>query len=108
MTIELCQTSDSGWRPTGASYPVDFHTSGKDLAVELREWRDGETLDVAPSTGDELGAVLNGRFELVCGDERHVLEAGGGILIPRGEAHQWRLLSERGTLYRVTAVLPAA
>jgi quercetin dioxygenase-like cupin family protein len=48
-----------------------------------------------------MGAVLEGRFALVCGDETHELLAGDGIVIPPGEARAWRLLSERGVLYRV-------
>jgi quercetin dioxygenase-like cupin family protein len=104
--LALCTTEDSGWRPEGASTDVNFRTRGKDLVVELRQWRDGETLEIAASPGDELAAVLGGSFELCCGEERHVLEAGSGILIPCGEAHRWRLLSEKGTLYRVTSPRP--
>ena len=34
--------------------------------------------------GEEMGAVLNGRFELICEDDRYDLEAGAGILICSG------------------------
>jgi mannose-6-phosphate isomerase-like protein (cupin superfamily) len=102
-SLTLCTVADSGWRPEMTDARVDFKSRGKDLIVELRQWHDGEALNVALSEGDELGAVLSGQFELWCGDERHVLDAGTGILIPRGEAHRWRLLSKTGTLYRVTS-----
>jgi quercetin dioxygenase-like cupin family protein len=104
--LSLCTTEDSGWRPDGAKTEVDFQTSGRDLVVELRQWRDGETLDVAASPGDELAAVLGGRFEIRCGDECYVLDAGNGILVPRGEPHRWRALSNAATLYRVTSLVP--
>jgi quercetin dioxygenase-like cupin family protein len=49
-----------------------------------------------------MGAVLEGRFELTCGDERYELAAGMGILIPANEPHVWRVLSDDGVLYRVS------
>ena len=76
---------------------------GAALNLELRRWNQGETLSVPASDdlGEELGAVLEGRFELVCGDEHHELASGEGILIPPHEPRQWRVLSASGVLYRV-------
>jgi hypothetical protein len=101
--FELCSTEDSGWRPADAATAPAFRTEGRDLIVELRRWNASDIAELAPppNLGEEVGAVLNGRFELTTGDERHELAPGSGILIPPGEARTWRLLSESGVLYRV-------
>lgn len=102
VPFQACSTADSGWRPDGTTAP-DFRTEGRDLVVELRRWERSDIAQLAPPPdwNEEVGAVLDGRFELVMGDERHELAAGAGILIPPGEHRTWNLLSEAGTLYRV-------
>jgi mannose-6-phosphate isomerase-like protein (cupin superfamily) len=102
MELRKCRAEDSGWRPDVGGEP-DLRTRGEHLDVELRAWRRGEQVEIAsaPHVSEELGAVLEGRFELVCGDERYELEAGAGILIPPREGHRWTLLSDHGVLYRV-------
>jgi mannose-6-phosphate isomerase-like protein (cupin superfamily) len=97
-----CTTADTGWRPDEET-ALDFRAEGSELAVELKRWtrEDIAQLDAAPGLVEEMGAVLGGRFELVCEEERYELEAGGGILIPAGVPRRWRLLSETGVLYRV-------
>lgn len=100
---------DTGWRPADvssaapAARALEFHTSGRDLVVELRRWHAGETRAIVDpgELDEELGAVLEGRYELVCGDERYELEPGSGILVPPGEPRTWRVLSDEGVLYRV-------
>jgi len=101
--FELCSTDDSGWRPGDEATAPHFRTQGRDLIVELRRWNVSDIADLAPppNLGEEVGAVLDGRFELTTGDERHELAAGSGILIPPGEPRTWRLLSGSGVLYRV-------
>jgi mannose-6-phosphate isomerase-like protein (cupin superfamily) len=92
--------ADSGWRAGGPPTEVAFSAKGQVLATELRRWHSGEQRE---QTGpEEVGAVLEGHFELRCGDERHELAAGQGILIPAGEPHVWQILSDTGVLYRVT------
>jgi quercetin dioxygenase-like cupin family protein len=99
--FRACAVARSGWNP-GAASEVDFQTKGRDLAVELRRWSEGQIFDVvaASELGEEMGAVLEGRFELACGDERYELGAGSGILVPENEPRTWRALSD-GVLYRV-------
>ena len=101
--FERCSTEDSGWRPADEATDPHFRTQCRALAVELRRWNasDIAELTAPPNLGEEVGAVLNGRFELTMGDERHELAPGSGILIPPGEARTWRLLSDSGVLYRV-------
>jgi len=98
-----CSTADSGWRPDDAATAPRFRAEGRDLIVELRRWEQGDIGELAPppDLAEEVGAVLNGRFELVSEGERHELAPGAGILIPPGQARTWRLLSESGVLYRV-------
>ncbi len=103
--FEACSTADSGWRPGDAAAAPQFRTAGRDLVVELRRWERSDIAQLAPPPGlaEEVGAVLDGRFELVSEGERHELAAGSGILIPPGAARTWRLLSDSGVLYRVFA-----
>jgi mannose-6-phosphate isomerase-like protein (cupin superfamily) len=93
-----CAAEDSAWRPDRVTAP-DFRMRGQVLSVELRRWARDET--VAASGPEEVGAVLEGRFELCCGEERYELEDGQGIVIPPRAARCWRALSESGVLYRV-------
>jgi mannose-6-phosphate isomerase-like protein (cupin superfamily) len=104
--VNLCSTGESGWKPGHPNTGVAFQTHGVVLAVELRHWAGGETLDVRERTElcEEMGAVLEGRYELLCGDERYELAAGDGILVPPGEPRTWRVLSEAGVLYRVSCI----
>ena len=101
--FEACSTADSGWRPGDAAAAPRFRTEGRDLVVELRRWEPGDIGQLTPPPGlaEEVGAVLDGRFELVSGGERHELASGSGILIPPGAPRTWRLLSASGVLYRV-------
>jgi hypothetical protein len=96
-------TEDSGWRPHDPNSSPDFRAEGRDLTVELRRWHRDDIGGIAapPNLNEEVGAVLDGRFELRSGDERHELAAGSGILIPPGAERTWRLLSDSGVLYRV-------
>ena len=94
----LCRVQASGWS-AHSSGDVAFSAKGEVLTSELRRWRGREVLE--QSGPEEVGAVLEGCFELQCGDERHELAAGDGILIPAGEAHRWQVVSETGVLYRV-------
>jgi len=97
-----CVTHASDWAPGAPAGPLAFQTRGLGLEVELRRWDAGQAQTlVAADIGEEVGAVLEGSFELRCGDECHELHAGSGILIPPGVSRCWRLLSESGVLYRV-------
>lgn len=102
-TFPPITVADSGWRPGDPASQPAFRTEGRHLVVELRRWTrdDIDTLAPPRALGEELAAVLEGEFELVAGDERHVVAAGNGMLIPPGEPRTWRLRSEAGVLYRV-------
>jgi mannose-6-phosphate isomerase-like protein (cupin superfamily) len=95
-----CATVDTGWRPGDAS-PQRFSAHGGELAVELISSTAEAGLALTETREEEMGAALEGRFVLTCGEETHELAAGQGILIPAGEPRQWRLMSETGVLYRV-------
>lgn len=102
MSDPNCVVLDSGWLPGRDTQMNSFEAGGVLLVAKLRRWSAGDT-DERPfqHLPEEMGAVLDGVFELVCGDERYVLEAGDGILIPAHEARTWRLLSDHGAVYRV-------
>ncbi len=101
--FETLSTADSGWRPDDTATKPQFRTEGRALVVELRRWERGDIVQLAPppDLAEEVGAVLDGRFELVSDGERHELAPGSGILIPPGVARTWRLLTDSGVLYRV-------
>lgn len=105
-SLRICTTQESGWSPQAVPAALDFHTRGDVLAVELRRWHAGEavTIDQPRELREEMGAILSGRYELVCGDERYELAAGDGIVIPPGEPRTWRSLSDDGVLYRVSCI----
>jgi mannose-6-phosphate isomerase-like protein (cupin superfamily) len=69
--------------------------------VALTRVARGDAIAAVSGTAEEMGAVLEGRFTLVCGEESHSLSVGDGILVPRGEPRSWRLDSDHGVLYRV-------
>jgi mannose-6-phosphate isomerase-like protein (cupin superfamily) len=98
-----CTVADSGWKPDDPQTMLNFHGEGAELAVELRLWTRRDIAQIAPppGLGEEMAAVLSGRFELVCDDERYQLAAGDGLLIPTGASRSWRLQTETGVLYRV-------
>jgi hypothetical protein len=91
---------DTGWQ-VGQSMAVAFEQHVEELAVVLTRVTRGDLIRPASGLAEEMGAVLEGRFALVCGDDTHELVAGDGILVPQCEARAWQLLSERGVLYRV-------
>jgi len=100
-TARGCQVYDTQWRPSHTPADLAVGAAGKDLQAELTHWQAGQARTIAAQAGEEMGAVLQGRFELRCGDETHVLEAGSGLLIPPGYERTWTAL-DAGVLYRVT------
>ena len=92
----LC-IAHQAWAVGQAAQP-EFAVQGSALRVALRRWAAGEMLDA--SGPEEMGAVLEGRFELLCEEDRHELAAGQGALVPQGAPHRWRALQD-GILYQV-------
>jgi len=107
MSDDTYCAQDTGWR-MGASAPAKFTTEGKFLKADLCTWAKDETITVGAGADcpEELGAVLEGEFELTCGDEHYVLSAGMGIVVPPREAHTWRARSHNAVLYRVFGPKP--
>ncbi|MGU7768635.1 cupin domain-containing protein [Burkholderia sp. MR1-5-21] len=88
--------------------PAAYEVSGAslDASVTVLE-ADCVVGSDAPTAGEEVGAVLEGRFEVEAAGERYVLCRGEGIVIPPGAPRRWRCLTARGVVYRVS-VKPAA
>ena len=87
-----CRHVSSGDCVDGAALSAGIQTLGQD-----------ETIDIEAGTlGEEVGAILSGRIDVVAAGEHYVLCAGEAIVIPAGEARRFTCLSERGELYRVT------
>jgi len=112
--MELCKSLDS------ATSIAEAHARQRSQVVE----RIGDTLIAAVATcrrddrignalspsgwTEEVGAVVEGRFELIFDDETHLLDAGQAAAIDNGQPHEWKCLSERGVLYRVALKAIAA
>ncbi|KLU27109.1 hypothetical protein EOS_05925 [Caballeronia mineralivorans PML1(12)] len=87
-----CQHVSSGDRVEGAA-----------LSAGIQTLRQNEIIDIEAGTlGEEVGAILSGRIDVVAAGEHYVLCAGEAIVIPAGEARRFTCLTERGELYRVT------
>lgn len=98
--MSACTVVDTGWRP-GKYTAVAFEQHVAELAVALTHMNRGDLIRPVSGVAEEMAAVLEGRFALVCGGETLEFVAGEGVLVPRGEERAWQLLSERGVLYRV-------
>lgn len=75
--------------------------SGDKFDLKLKTFAQGETVEGGlPSLGEEVGAILEGTFEVDAAGEHYTLTAGEGIVIPAHEPRAWRCVSEQGVLYR--------
>jgi quercetin dioxygenase-like cupin family protein len=83
---------------------------GKHFDIEFVRLGSGETVDRSPgaAAGEEVAAVLEGALHVESGDERYVLGAGEGIVIPPGQGSRWSAPENGGLLYRVTVRTDAA
>jgi quercetin dioxygenase-like cupin family protein len=83
---------------------------GKHFDIEFVRLGSGETVDRSPgaAAGEEVAAVLEGALYVESGDERYVLSAGEGILIPPGHGSCWSAPETGGLLYRVIVHAAAA
>jgi hypothetical protein len=98
---EICAVEASGW-PTADHF--DHLRLGKNLTAELKRWASAEECGGRDfGLVEELGAALEGRFELTSGDDRYEIAAGQAILVPAGAPRQWRALDD-GVLYRVACM----
>ena len=76
---------------------------GDALCAGIQMLHQNEIIDIEAGTlGEEVGAILSGRIDVVAAGEHYVLCAGEAIVIPAGEARRFTCLTERCELYRVT------
>jgi quercetin dioxygenase-like cupin family protein len=81
----------------------DDRVDGAALSAGIQTLRQNEIIDIEAGTlGEEVGAILSGRIDVVAAGEHYVLCAGEAIVIPAGEARRFACLTERCELYRVT------
>ena len=83
--------------------PNDLKVSAKDSqgAISLYEYEGNEKTGPALHVHleqDEWFFVLSGDYLFQVGDERHTLQAGDSIFLPRKVAHTWLQLSDHGRL----------
>lgn len=83
---------------------------GKHFDIEFVRMGCGETVGRSPgaAAGEEVAAVLEGALCVESGDERYVLSAGEGIVIPPGQGSRWSAPETGGLLYRVIVRAGAA
>ncbi|MGV2290452.1 cupin domain-containing protein [Trinickia sp. YCB016] len=104
-----CVRLDAGSRWSDPSVPKAMYAaSGEALDVSIRVFDADESIEAAEQAlGEEIGAILDGEFEVEAAGERYVLRAGEAILIPPGAKRRWRCRSARGVAYRVVVKIPA-
>lgn len=83
--------------PGGTKYAAQG--AAFDVSIEVLELG-GQIEAPAGTSGEEVGAILEGTFTICAADERYRLSAGEGIIIPPGEPRIWVCTSNRGVLYR--------
>src|SRR5258707_3115851 len=89
-----CQPVSSGDRVDGAA-----------LSAGIQTLRQNEIIDIEAGTlGEEVGAILSGRIDVVAAGEHYVLCAGQDIVIPAGEARRLSCLTERCQVDRVNGL----
>ncbi|CAB3677998.1 hypothetical protein LMG24238_02465 [Paraburkholderia sediminicola] len=76
---------------------------GDALAATTQLLSRDETVEFGEDVlGEEVGAVLEGRVDIVAAHEHYVLSEGEAILIPPNEPRRYTCVSDRCVLYRVT------
>lgn len=76
---------------------------GDALCAGIQTLQQNEIIDIEAGTlGEEVGAILSGRIDVVAAGEHYVLCAGEAIVIPAGEPRRFTCITERCELYRVT------
>jgi quercetin dioxygenase-like cupin family protein len=82
-------TGDGAMR--GATLRVSTHPLALGISLSF----------AADELGEEVGAVLEGEFDVDAAGEHYRLSAGQVIVIPSGEPRRYEGRSARGVLYRV-------
>ncbi|MVV51681.1 hypothetical protein EJA72_26055 [Pseudomonas sp. PB120] len=79
----------------------DSQISGDAFDLQLRPFVQGESvMDGISDLGEEVGAVVEGSFDVFAADECYSLSAGEAIVIPPHEPRRWVCTSAKGLLYR--------
>ncbi|VVP94105.1 hypothetical protein PS918_03532 [Pseudomonas fluorescens] len=82
--------------------------SGDAFDLQLRPFVQGESVMGGISDlGEEVGAIIEGSFDVFAADECYSLSAGEAIVIPPHEPRRWVCTSANGLLYRAIVRLGA-
>jgi quercetin dioxygenase-like cupin family protein len=75
--------------------------SGDAFDLQLRPFVQGESvMGGINDLGEEVGAIVEGNFDVFAADECYSLSAGEAIVIPPHEPRRWVCTSATGLLYR--------
>jgi len=87
---------------TPSPEPVEgSRVSGDAFDLQLRPFVQGESVMGGISDlGEEVGAIVEGSFDVFAADECYSLTAGEAIVIPPHEPRRWVCTSAKGLLYR--------
>jgi ethanolamine utilization protein EutQ (cupin superfamily) len=96
--IEHCLLVPEATAPSTAQM-----ADGAALAAATQLLSRDETVEFGENAlGEEVGAVLEGRIDIVAAHEHYVLSEGEAILIPPNQPRRYTCVSDRCVLYRVT------
>lgn len=105
MTAQQCLVTQPLQVPvkTGAS-----GVTGDAFDLQLRPFACGDVVEGGISDlGEEVGAVVEGSFDVFAAGESYSLSAGEAIIIPPNELRRWVCTSAQGLLYRAIVRLDA-
>lgn len=75
--------------------------SGDAFDLQLRPFVQGEVVEGGfRDLGEEVGAIVEGSFDVFAAGEVYTLSAGEAIIIPPDEPRRWVCTSATGLLYR--------
>lgn len=88
--------SSSGVNPVPQLPGLDRRTLvwGSDMLLAEMTLANGMRIPLHNHIHEQVGYLVRGRLEFIVGDERSILEAGSGYLVPSNVPHQINVLED--------------
>lgn len=105
LELTRFHSDDDATREASAAWPVHRDRGAASTAVVYFELAPGKRLGTHTDSAEEVLVVLEGEIEVVVGDERGTVAAGGIAVVPAMVPHDVICAGERRA--RVAGVFPA-